>query len=65
MLRLMPGAFFALTGDVKRGHRLVKVSEQDWGLQACRRVVHGEDWIWLNIVGKFGISSAAYHVWDA
>ena len=36
LLRLMPGAFFALTGDVKRAHRLVKVSEQDWGLQACR-----------------------------
>ena len=61
LLRLMPGAFFALTGDVKRAHRLVKVSEQDWGLQACRTGVHGEDWIRLNTVGTFGISSAAYH----
>ena len=61
LLRLMPGAFFALTGDVKRAHRLVKMSEQDWGLQACRTGVHGEDWIWLNTVGTFGISSAAYH----
>jgi hypothetical protein len=61
LLRLMPGAFFALTGDVKRAHRLVKVSEQDWGLQACRTGVHGKDWIWLNTVGTFGISSAAYH----
>ena len=36
---------FGLTGDVNRSHRLVKVAEDDWGLQACR----GLDCILLQI----------------
>ena len=59
VLQEMPGCFFALTGDVARAHRLVKVAEQDWGLLACR-TAEG-DKLWLNKVGSFGISSAAYH----
>ena len=60
-MRGMPGIFFALTGDVKRAHRLVKVAEEDWGLQACRTNANGPGQFWLNLVGTFGVSSAAYH----
>lgn len=45
LLQVLPGAFFALTGDVKRAHRLVRVAEQDWGLQACRTGVRGHGWL--------------------
>jgi len=61
LLEILPGAFFALSGDVKRAHRLVKVAREDWGLQACRSGARGPEWVWLNRVGTFGISSAAYH----
>ena len=61
LLEILPGAFFALAGDVKRAHRLVKVAREDWGLQACRSGARGPEWVWLNRVGTFGISSAAYH----
>ena len=57
----MPGTFFGLTGDVKSAHRLVKISKQDWGQQACRTGLPSPDWVSLNCVGTFGISSAAYH----
>ena len=60
-MRGMPGIFFALTGDVKHAHRLVKVAEEDWGLQACRTNANGPGHLWLNLVGTFGVSSAAYH----
>ena len=61
LMQLLPGSFFALTGDVKGAHRLVKVAERDWGLQACRSGARGDQWLWLNKVGTFGVSSAAYH----
>ena len=35
-MRVLQHAHFGLTGDVSRAHRLVKVAEEDWGLQACR-----------------------------
>eukprot|EP00435_Cladocopium_sp_Y103_P039501 s2825_g10.t1 len=59
VLQEVPGCFFALTGDVARAHRLVKVAEQDWGLMGLpdygRRQNVAEQ-------GRlFGISSAAYH----
>ena len=63
VMRGMPGISFALTGDVKRAHRLVKVAEEDWGLQACRTNANGCGHLWLNLVGTFGVSSAAYH-WE-
>ena len=61
LLRELPGVFFGLTGDVKRAHRLVKIAMRDWGAQACRTGVLNADRVWVNKVGTFGISSAAYH----
>lgn len=58
-LQELPGCFFGLTGDVARAHRLVKVAERDWGLMACKSGV--DEQLWVNKVGSFGISSAAYH----
>ena len=55
----LPGCYFDLTGDVARAHRLVKVAEVDWGLMACKTGTSSR--IWVNRVGSFGISSAAYH----
>ncbi|CAK9069892.1 Thiamine biosynthetic bifunctional enzyme TH1 [Durusdinium trenchii] len=49
------------TGDVKRACRLVKVARQDCGLQACKTGARGGERLWLNKVGAFGVSSAAYH----
>ena len=60
VLQVLPGAWFGLTGDVARAHRLVRVAEEDWGLQACKTDVR-PDHIWINTVGTFGIGSAAYH----
>ena len=60
-LQELPGQCFGLTGDVERAHRLVKIAAADWGLQACKTGVGGSDKLWLNKVGTFLISSAAYH----
>ena len=60
-LMTLPRAFFGLTGDVKRAHRLVKLATSDWGYTACRTGVQGEDMLWLNSVGTFGVSSVAFH----
>ena len=60
VLQVLPGARFGLAGDVARAHRLVRVAEEDWGLQACKTDVR-PDHIWINTVGTFGIGSAAYH----
>ena len=60
-LMTLPRAFFGLTGDVKRAHRLVKLAASDWGYTACRTGVQGEDMLWLNTVGTFGVSSVAFH----
>ena len=55
---------FMLLFDVRKAHRLVPVREEDWGYQAC--LVdgdfdeHGEQQVWLNKVGTFGMSLAAY-----
>ena len=57
-------ASFALVYDVCNAHRVIPVREEDWGLQACRLPeVHGAqdcDEVWINCVGTFGMSSAAY-----
>ena len=60
-LQVLPTACFALTGDVARAHRLIKVAECDWKHQGCKTGVKGSDVIWVNCVGTFGVSSAAYH----
>jgi hypothetical protein len=56
---------FVLAADIARAHRLVLVSKEDWGYQACRTGVDdqgGESTkIWLNTVGTFGVTSASYH----
>ena len=59
VMQELPGCYFGLTGDVARAHRLVKVAEADWGLMACKTGRSSK--IWVNRVGSFGISSAAYH----
>ena len=59
VMQELPGGYFGLTGDVARAHRLVKVAEADWGLMACK--TGSSNKIWVNRVGSFGISSAAYH----
>ena len=60
-VQTLQGAVFGLSGNVKRAHRLVKVCQHDWGLLACRTGARKEDFVWVNCVGAFGISSAAYH----
>ena len=57
----LPSAFFVLSGDVARAHRLVKVSQCDWKYQCCRTGAKGDNLVWVNCVGTFGIASAAYH----
>ena len=55
---------FMLLFDVRKAHRHVPFREEDWWYQA--RLVdgdfdeHGEQQVWLNKVGTFGMSSAAY-----
>ena len=49
---------------MRKAHRLAPIREEDWGYQAC--LVdgdfdeHGEQQVWLNKVGTFGMSSAAF-----
>jgi hypothetical protein len=49
---------FSLLGDVAQAHRLVKVRSADWGLLAVE--LDNPEERWLNRVGTFGFSSAAY-----
>ena len=49
---------FVIAGDVSKAHRRIKVRRQDWGYQACR-LEPGK--IWLNCVGPYGMSPAAYY----
>ena len=50
----------ALTTDISRVHRLLKIKEEQWGLQACRGSSSSND-VWLNTVETFGIASVAVH----
>ena len=50
--------FWALLVVVSGAHRTVAVREEDWPLQACRLEPGGD--VFVNCVGAFGISSAAY-----
>ena len=47
----------SVLGDVKNAHRLIKIVPAEWGMQACRL---DEGLVWVNMVGTFGIASAAY-----
>ena len=49
---------FAILGDVSKAHRRIKVKEADWGYQACQ-LDPGS--VWLNKVGTYGMSPAAYY----
>ena len=55
---------FMILYDIRKAHRTIPVREGDWGYQACRvdgqRTADGRPTVWLNKVGTFGISSAAY-----
>ena len=57
-LEQLPGAYFSLSGDIARAHRLVKVRRQDWARQARRAAA--TSMIFLNTVGTFGLASASY-----
>ena len=57
-LEELPGAYFSITGDISRAHRLVLVRAADWARQACR--AYRKDRVYLNAVGTFGIVSASY-----
>ena len=48
---------FAIFGDVSKAHRRIKVRESDWGFQACQL---DPGLVWLNTVGTYGMSPAAY-----
>ena len=50
--------FSGLIVDVKGAHRLVPVRTEDWGYMACS--LNEEDTVYVNKVGTFGFSSAAY-----
>jgi hypothetical protein len=55
---------FALVFDASRAHRRIPTKEEDWGLQACSigesAPSKDEDLIFLNLVGTYGLGSAAY-----
>ena len=46
---------FAVIGDASKAHRRIKVKEEDWGYQACRREPGR---VWLNTVGTYGLALA-------
>jgi hypothetical protein len=57
-LQDLPDAYFSLSGDVSRAHRLIKVRRCDWHRQACR--ARDGPKIFLNTVGTFGVVSDSY-----
>ena len=52
-------AVFGLSADIASAHRLVLIRKADWPKLGCRARSH-DGVVWLNTVGTFGISSAAY-----
>ena len=52
-------AVFGISADISSAHRLVLIRKSDWPKLGCRARSHDRV-IWLNTVGTFGISSAAY-----
>ena len=52
-------SYFVLGADISAAHRLVKIREADWHLLGCKSDSDAQT-IWINKVGTFGVSSAAY-----
>ena len=52
-------AVFAISADISQAHRRVKVRRADWPKLGCRSTSSSRT-IWLNLVGTFGVSSAAF-----
>ena len=52
-------SYFVLGADISAAHRLVKIRESDWHLLGCKSDSDAQT-IWINKVGTFGVSSAAY-----
>ena len=52
-------SYFVLGADISAAHRLVKIREADWHLLGCKADSDAQT-IWINKVGTFGVSSAAY-----
>ena len=50
---------FCICADISHAHRRVLIRASDWGLLGCRAKT-GDATLWLNKVGTFGVSSAAY-----
>ena len=63
-LSKLVAACFFLIYDFSSAHRLVPVRYEDWGFQACRLEgdvdAEGNEMVWGNKVGMFGVASAAY-----
>ena len=52
-------AVFGISADISQAHRCVKIRRLDWPKLGCRS--SSSSWtVWLNTVGTFGVSSAAY-----
>ena len=47
----------SILGDFSRAHRLVKIASDEWAMLSCKL---RPNTTWVNCVGTFGISSAAY-----
>ena len=52
-------ACFVVSADISAAHRLVKIRRKDWPLVCCKADSNSQT-IWVNKVGTFGVSSAAY-----
>ena len=55
---LQPVRKMLMAFDIKAAHRLIPVQEEDWGLQSFR--LESEDEVFMNMVGTFGVASAAF-----
>ena len=50
---------FCLSADIAQAHRCVLIRRADWARLSCRSSAESRT-LWLNCVGTFGVSSAAY-----
>ena len=53
-----PAQGMLIAFDIKSAHRLIPVQKEDWGLQSFR--LSREDEVFVNMVGTFGVASAAF-----
>ena len=53
-------AVFCISADIAQAHRLTKIRRADWAKLGCKARSEART-VWVNTVGTFGISSAAYH----